>query len=587
MKALASGPARVMTVWLGNKRLAAALCAVGASTVLLHAQGRGGGEWTTTGSDAQRTAWVRTDARLTKDAVAKGQFEFLWKHRFDNETRQLNSLTQPILLDRLIGFRGFKALGFIGGSDDRIFAIDTDLARPYWTTHLNYTATTGGPPPSSWECPGGLIATPTRRTTLAPSAFAGGGGGGRGGRSGSAVGEPGRGAATLATMAAQGRGRGEAAPQQPPAGRGGSATAPIPFGGVDPVYAMGSDGYLHTLLSSNGADSEPAIPFLPASSKPSALIFVDGIVYAATSDGCGTAPNGVWALDLTVEGKDRKAMSWKTGGANVAGTSGPALGTDGTLYVALAAAPAQSKAAPAAKPNAQAYSNAVIALDRKTLTVKDWFTADGADFNASPIVILHQDKDLVAVTGNDGRLYLLDAESLGGADHKSPLFVTSQFTKAGAGTALATWESDGTRWILATAAGVPPASLKLASNGPVVGGAVVAFKLSNQAGKVALEPGWVSRDLTSPLAPIVVNGMVFAASSGEFRGAGALTAAQRAQRSTPAVLYALDGATGKTMWSSGRMITSFARSGLAAGAGQVYLVTYDNTLYAFGIPMEH
>jgi hypothetical protein len=586
MKAPASGPARLMTVLFGNKRLAAALCAVAASTVLLHAQGRGGGEWTTTGSDAQRTAWVRTDARLTKDAVAKGQFEFLWKHRFDNETRQLNSLTQPILLDRLIGFRGFKALGFIGGSDDRIFAIDTDLARPYWTTHLNYTATTGGPPPSSWECPGGLIATPTRRTTLAPSAFAGGGGGGRGGRSGSAVGEPGRGAAALVTMA-QARGRGQAAPQQPPVGRGSSATAPIPFGGVDPVYAIGSDGYLHTLLSSNGADSEPAIPFLPASSKPSALIFVDGIVYATTSDGCGTSPNGVWALDLTVESKDRKAMTWKTGGANVAGTSGPALGTDGTLYVALAAAPAQSTAASAAKPNAQAYSNAVIALDRKTLTVKDWFSADGADFNASPIVIRHQDKDLVAVTGNDGRLYLLDGASLGGADHKTPLFVTSPFTKAAAGTALATWESDGTRWILATAAGVPPASLKFASNGPVVGGAVVAFKLSNQAGKIALEPGWVSRDLTSPLAPIVVNGMVFAASSGEFRGAGALTATQRAQRSTPAVLYALDGTTGKTMWSSGRTITSFARSGLAAGAGQVYLVTYDNTLYAFGIPMEH
>ena len=50
--------------------------------------------------------------------------------------------------------------------------------------------------------------------------------------------------------------------------------------------------------------------------------------------------------------------------------------------------------------------------------------------------------------------------------------------------------------------------------------------------------------------------MVFAISSGEFHGAGTLTAAQRAQRSTPAVLYALDAATGKTLWSSGRTITS-------------------------------
>ena len=55
----------------------------------------------------------------------------------------------------------------------------------------------------------------------------------------------------------------------------------------------------------------------------------------------------------------------------------------------------------------------------------------------------------------------------------------------------------------------------------------------------------------------------------------------------PAVLYVLDAASGKTLWTSGTKITSFARAGLAAGAGQVYLVTYDNHLYAFGIPMEH
>ena len=46
-------------------------------------------------------------------------------------------------------------------------------------------------------------------------------------------------------------------------------------------------------------------------------------------------------------------------------------------------------------------------------------------------------------------------------------------------------------------------------------------------------------------------------------------------------------ATGKELWTSGKTITSFARAGLSAGGGQVYLVTYDNTLYAFGIPLEH
>ena len=59
-----------------------------------HAQARGG-EWTTSGVDAQRTAWVRTDERLTKEAVEEGHFRFLWKVKFDNESRQWHSLTEP------------------------------------------------------------------------------------------------------------------------------------------------------------------------------------------------------------------------------------------------------------------------------------------------------------------------------------------------------------------------------------------------------------------------------------------------------------------------------------------------------------
>ena len=117
-----------------------------------HAQGRGAVEWTTSGFDAQRSAWLRADARLTKDAVQKGEFAFLWSMPIENASRQLNSLTPPVLLDRLIGYRGFKSLAFVGGSDDRVFAVDTDLARPAWTTILNYSAPTGGRPSGSMEC---------------------------------------------------------------------------------------------------------------------------------------------------------------------------------------------------------------------------------------------------------------------------------------------------------------------------------------------------------------------------------------------------------------------------------------------------
>src|SRR5262249_26245146 len=125
-------------------------------------------------------------------------------------------LTQPVLLDRLIGFRGFKSIAFIGTGSETVHAIDVDFGTPLWKYHINYSAS---PPPVvalSAECPGGLTAPLSRPTAFAPSAFEGrGGGGGRGGRSGGGVGEPGKGSITLAT-AGQGRGanqpgRGEAA----------------------------------------------------------------------------------------------------------------------------------------------------------------------------------------------------------------------------------------------------------------------------------------------------------------------------------------------------------------------------------------
>jgi hypothetical protein len=516
---------------------------------------------------------------LTKDAVQKGELKFLWKMKLDNETRQLNSLTTPVLMDRLISHRGFKALAFVGASAERVYAIDTDLAKVYWSTIINYSSI-APPANSSWACPGGLIAAATRPTPLTVSAF-GGGGGGRGGRSGSAVGEPGKGAPNLALV---GQGRG-AARGDPPGGRGaapaaqpGGRGAAPPGGGLgggptDNVYVMASDGYLRTINPHNGADRVPPVPFLPANARPSALIVIDGVVYTSTSNECGATPNGVWALDLTSEAK--KPISWRTNGGSIAGSSGPAFGADGTVYVAVGNGPAGTA-------GTDRFSSSIVALETKTLKLKDAFTQPGADFNTTPVVFRYKDKDLLAVSGNDGRLYLLDGSSL-----KTPLHVTPKYSNAGATGGLATWEADGKRWILAPAVGAGQPAMKFSGNGPVTNGSIVAFTIVDQGGKLSLEPAWASRDLTSPLAPLVFNGVVFAASSGESRSSDNLTAAQRAKASVPAVLYALDPATGKELWTSGKTITSFARGGLSAAAGQVYLVTFDNTVYAFGMGMEH
>jgi len=551
-----------------RRRLFAAAAATAALVpIALAAQSR---EWTTSAYDAQRTNWVRSDVRISRDAIDDGSFKLLWKHQFPGETRQLESLTQPVLQDFLVGYRGFKSLAFFGGADDVLFSIDTDLAKPYWTTYLTYAAATGSELGSTWGCPGGLVAAPSRRTALAPTSFGGGFGGG-GGRATSAVGEPGKGAAALSQTR---RPRPQAPPSgdAPPPPAGPARNAPnTPFGGVDPIYAMGSDGLLRTLRVTDGGQIDPPVPFLPPGARPSALLAVDGLVYTTTSNGCGNVPNGVWAIDLLAPG--RTVAKFETGGASVVGANAPTFGTSGIVYAATGAQPADARSwLTAGKPAPTRYANSVVGLDRVSLEVKDWITLDDTGFNTAPVVFRHKGKDYLAVTGNDHRLYLLDGGALGGADHKTPLFVSQRAEPAVGAPGLATWQdADGTRWIL-----VPK------------GDHIVGAKVIEKDGKVAAEPVWESREITAPLAPIVVNGIVFAAASGEYRGPDTdLPAAERAKRSKPAVLYALDPATGKEIWSSGTAITSFARAGLAAGGGQLYLVTYDNTLYAFGIPLEH
>ena len=69
---------------------------------VVRGQGRGGGSWSTVSGDAQRTSWVRSDPRISKSSVQGADFQLLWKMKLDNQPRQLNSLTQPLLLPNII-----------------------------------------------------------------------------------------------------------------------------------------------------------------------------------------------------------------------------------------------------------------------------------------------------------------------------------------------------------------------------------------------------------------------------------------------------------------------------------------------------
>ena len=90
-------------------------------------------------------------------------------------------------------------------------------------------------------------------------------------------------------------------------GGGGGGAGPAP-GAPDAAYVVGSDGYLHALNVQNGWDNMTPALFLPANTRATGLIVANdetaAVVYAATTNGCGSQPDGVWAMDLPDARKD-------------------------------------------------------------------------------------------------------------------------------------------------------------------------------------------------------------------------------------------------------------------------------------------
>jgi len=351
-----------------------------------------------------------------------------------------------------------------------------------------------------------------------------------------------------------GRGRGAGGPQIAN-GRGGG----------DNVFAISTGGMVHVMNPQIGTDQIPPVKLLPPNANVAGSILVETTLYAATTGNCSGVSNGVWSVDLASDAKT--VQSYDTKGAAVAGAAPPVFGTDGTLYIATGAGNSDQ-------------ANSLIALDAKTLTRKDSFSA-ATPFTSNPVVFQYKGKDLIVAANKDGRLYVLDSASLGGADHKTPLHRSSQLSATPDDlTGLASWQdSAGTRWIAATVSGPVHADTKVAmANGAISGGTLVAFTVVDQNDAPTLQAQWTSRDLAAPVTPAIVNGVVFALASGEARGRN---------RPTPAVLYALDAATGKELWTSGTTITSPVRGvGPSAGDSQVYVAASDGTLYVFGMPAE-
>ena len=431
-------------------------------------------DWTTVGSDAQRSSWVRASPKTSPTTVSDPDFRFLWKLEVANESRSGYALTAPALLDFLISHRGFRSLAFVGGSSGGVFAIDTDLARMEWERRF-----LPGPSMSSPECPGGMTANLTRPTAAAMPSPLGFTARGRRAPASSGVGPPGEGAVTLQTAINR--------PAQPRGGRNRSARVRPPaqrsLRGVTLVYALSADGMLHTLYVSNGRDRVPPIPFLPANANARGLIVVDDVAYVSTRGGCGGAADGVWSLAL----ESGEVATWESDGGAVTGSGGVAFDPDGTVYAAT-------------------EDGSLVALKARSLELLA--ASEPVGFRSSPLVFDYRGTDHIAAIAQDGSLQVYAASDLGQAVATAPVGARTGDPEG----ALAAWkDASGTHWIL-----VPTAE------------SIAAWKLTGEGNAMRLAAGWESSRMDSPLPPIIVNGVVFALDGGSASGKAKLHALEGA-----------------------------------------------------------
>jgi outer membrane protein assembly factor BamB len=309
------------------------------------------------------------------------------------------------------------------------------------------------------------------------------------------------------------------------------------------------------------------VSVLPANARAIGLNMVDNVIYVVTSHECNETPNAVWAVDLTAN--PPRVRSFELKAASGWGLGGPVIGSDGTVYALNA--------------------GGLVALSPRDLQLKQSVSFQGKPLSdavnvASPVVMAGKDRDLIVSPCAEGRLCLMDSSSV---IERTPRLAEREITGS-----LSSWQDrDGTRWVLASANGAAHPDLKFpVTNGAAPNGFIAAFKVQQQGGKTTLAPAWMSRDLDSPMPPVIANGVVFTLSAGEITrrvSDNGNSVEERPRGSTHATLYALDAQTGKELYSSRNLVNvPAALTGLTVANGRVYFGGIDGTLYAFGLSME-
>ena len=576
------------------------LFCLGGVSLTVQAQSGRTREWLTWGGDIERTGWNRGETALSKQTVAR--LSLKWKTQIDKdvsiEIESGNSmLTAPLVAQGVRTPQGMKTVLYTLSASNTLAALDAATGASIWRRTFDNTVDPRSAP--NWICTNVSTATPVIDKAK------------------------------------------------------------------NTIYMLAADGRLHGVdLASGQARLVPPPEFVTPFSRNWSLNLVDGVLYTTVGRGCGNGPvpgapapppgtirgGGAPAAQGDAAARAGAAPAGQGGGRGRGGPPPPVAAHMIAIDLNNPARPISRFFTSTARPNG-AWSRAGLAwafdslfvqtadgvwnppqglwgqtllrLAPKTLQVLDYFTPSNLDvLNANDLDygsggtlgFTFRNRDLVVSAGKDGTVYLLDAKSLGGADHRTPMFSMKAGNDELSYASMGVWGAPATfvnarneRWVYLPMWGPPSKEIKFEhSHGAARDGSIMAFQVVLEGDKPVLVPRWVSHNLAVPDSPVIANGVIYAISTGEntlqrhtdpryheiyqkpgappLPKTGTLTAEERGQNTTHTILYALDAETGQELYSSRDLIDDWTHlSSITVADGSVYVTTRKTTVYAFGL----
>ena len=319
-------------------------------------------DWITFGHDPQRSGWASEETTLSRDNASSMVLK--WKTKLPNESYSLSALTAPVVASDVATSHGVRGVVYVAGIGGTVFALDSETGEQLWTRTFKYRVQPGkGGYQGTFLCPNGITATPVIDKS------------------------------------------------------------------TQILYVLAGDGALWGLDLGSGAIHYGPVQFVAPYAKAWSLNMVNGSVYTTLSQGCGAGLSGFYGVDV----RDRhhpvvhQLLLSNSDTAGIWGRGGPIIGDNGRIY--------GSTADGHFDPAAGDYSNAVVSASLPNLDLLDYFLPLNWDYlrkrdldlgSASPVYFGWKNRRLLATGTKESVVNLLDAESLGGADHQTTLFSSAR-----------------------------------------------------------------------------------------------------------------------------------------------------------------